>query len=79
MTTHDTTFLRTLGLVAYPGSQLSWRASLDRARRRLREMAKAIRTRRLLAQMDGRELADVGIGPGDAMMEASRRPWDVKP
>jgi len=43
----------------------------------LAEMARARRTRRLLAEMDDRMLADIGIGRGDALMEASRAPWDI--
>jgi len=43
----------------------------------LAEMARARQTRRLLAEMDDRMLADIGIGRGDALMEASRAPWDV--
>ncbi len=43
----------------------------------LAEMRRARRTRRLLGEMDDRMLADIGIGRGDALMEASRAPWDV--
>ncbi len=43
----------------------------------LMQMARARQTRRLLAEMDDRMLADIGIGRGDALMEASRAPWDV--
>ncbi len=43
----------------------------------LGEMAHARRTRRLLAEMDDRMLADIGIGRGEALMEASRAPWDL--
>ena len=41
------------------------------------EMRHARRTRRLLTEMDDRMLADIGIGRGDALMEASRAPWNV--
>ncbi len=41
------------------------------------QMARTRQTRRLLAEMDDRMLADIGIGRGDAMMEASRAPWDL--
>ncbi len=41
------------------------------------EMRRAHRTRRLLAEMDDRLLADIGIGRGEALMEASRAPWDI--
>ncbi len=43
----------------------------------LAEMRRARHTRRLLTEMDDRMLADIGIGRGDAQMEASRAPWDV--
>ncbi len=43
----------------------------------LAEMARTRQTRRVLAEMDDRMLADIGIGRGDALMEASRVPWDV--
>ena len=39
----------------------------------------ARRTRRLLAEMDVHLLADIGIGPGDAMAEAARPFWDLAP
>jgi uncharacterized protein YjiS (DUF1127 family) len=41
-------------------------------------MARAARTRRLLAEMDGRALRDIGIGPAEAQVEAARWPWDVE-
>jgi len=41
------------------------------------EMAHARRTRRLLTEMDDRMLVDIGIGRGEALIEASRAPWDV--
>lgn len=43
----------------------------------LRAMLAARQTRRLLAVMDDRTLADIGIGRGDAMVEASRPMWDL--
>ncbi len=43
----------------------------------LAEMRRARRTRRLLTEMDDRMLADIGIGRGEALMEASRAPWDL--
>ncbi len=53
------------------------RAVLRRAWATFMEMRRARRTRRLLAEMDDRMLADIGIGRGDALMEASRAPWDI--
>lgn len=55
----------------------SGRAFLRQAWATLTEMRRARRTRRLLAEMDDRMLADIGIGRGDALMEASRAPWDI--
>lgn len=43
----------------------------------LRLMIEARRTRRLLAEMEPRLLADIGTSPGDARMEAARPFWDV--
>lgn len=43
----------------------------------VRTMIRARETRRLLAEMDGRMLADIGVSPAQAHMEASRPFWDV--
>jgi uncharacterized protein YjiS (DUF1127 family) len=43
----------------------------------LHEMLRARRTRRMLGEMDDRMLADIGIGRGDALTEASRPMWDL--
>ena len=45
----------------------------------LRQTWHARRTRRDLAAMDDRMLADIGIGRADAYEEARRAPWDVAP
>ena len=58
-------------------SRRSGRAVLRQAWDTLTEMRRAHRTRRLLAEMDDRLLSDIGIGRGDALMEASRAPWDI--
>ena len=50
----------------------------QRALARLAEMRRTHRTRRLLAEMDDRLLSDIGIGRADALMEASRAPWDIR-
>lgn len=42
-------------------------------------MRQARQTRRQLAEMDDRMLADLGISRGDARMEASRPMWDLEP
>ena len=39
----------------------------------------ARRTRRLLREMDDRQLADIGISRGQAHTEAARAPWDLAP
>lgn len=41
-------------------------------------MLRARQTRRLLAEMDGRLMADIGVSRSDAMMEAHRPFWDVR-
>ena len=41
-------------------------------------MVQARQTRRMLAEMDGRLLADIGASPSDAQMEANRPFWDVR-
>ncbi len=44
----------------------------------LRAMIVARQTRRLLAMMDDRTLADIGIGRGDASTESARPMWDIE-
>ena len=44
---------------------------------RLHEMMRARATRRLLREMDDRMLSDIGIGRGDALVEAGRPMWDL--
>lgn len=44
---------------------------------RAKEMLRARQTRRMLGEMDDRMLADIGIGRGDALIEASRPMWDL--
>jgi len=53
------------------------RTLLRQAWNALAAMSRARRTRRMLGEMDDRMLADIGIGRGDALMEASRAPWDI--
>ena len=43
----------------------------------LTAMLRARQTRRLLAEMDDRLLADIGVSRGDAATEASRPFWDL--
>ena len=43
----------------------------------LKAMLHTHHTRRLLAEMDDRQLADIGIDRGQAYMEATRAPWDL--
>jgi uncharacterized protein YjiS (DUF1127 family) len=51
----------------------AWRA----ATARVAEIVRAVRTRRLLATMDDRLLADIGVSRGEALFEATRAPWDT--
>lgn len=43
------------------------------------EMLKARATRRLLRDLDDRQLADIGVGRGDALHESLRPMWDLTP
>lgn len=52
--------------------------SLGRVWTVVRMMLQARRTRRLLAEMDGRLLADIGANRADAAMEANRKFWDIR-
>ena len=65
-----------LGFLASAGVGPGQRV-LARARARLRLMLNAMRTRRLLAEMDERMLRDIGISRAQARAEAARWPWDV--
>lgn len=40
---------------------------------------RGVQTRRQLAEMDERMLADIGISRADALREAGRAPWDLRP
>lgn len=40
-------------------------------------MWRAAETRRQLAQLDARMLADIGLGRAEALAEADRAPWDL--
>jgi uncharacterized protein YjiS (DUF1127 family) len=46
---------------------------------RLRLVLHAIASRRHLAEMDQRMLADIGISRAEALEEAARAPWDLAP
>jgi len=45
----------------------------------LSRVLKAVESRRLLAEMDSRMLADIGITRAEALEEAARAPWDLTP
>lgn len=45
----------------------------------LRRTLQAAESRRHLAEMDARMLADIGISRAEALQEASRAPWDHAP
>jgi uncharacterized protein YjiS (DUF1127 family) len=49
-----------------------WFARLSRA-------LQVIESRRHLAEMDRRMLADIGISRSEALEEAARAPWDLRP
>jgi uncharacterized protein YjiS (DUF1127 family) len=62
----------------YPGTTIGWprpASWLDGLRRTL----EAVRTRRILSDLDPRLLKDIGISRADAMREAARAPWDLAP
>ncbi|WP_426956724.1 DUF1127 domain-containing protein [Muricoccus radiodurans] len=40
-------------------------------------MVRAIEERRLLATLDDRMLADIGVSRSEAAREANRAPWDI--
>lgn len=70
MTTHTLPASHTISTSAAHGANwLDW----------LRRAFEAIETRRHLAEMDGRMLADIGISRSEAMEEAARAPWDLLP
>jgi uncharacterized protein YjiS (DUF1127 family) len=45
----------------------------------LRDLLRAIETRRYLEEMDARMLKDIGITRTEAQKEAARAPWDIDP
>ncbi|MBR0671981.1 DUF1127 domain-containing protein [Neoroseomonas soli] len=45
----------------------------------LRRTLQAVESRRHLAEMDARMLADIGISRAEALQEAGRAPWDHAP
>ena len=45
----------------------------------LAAMWRATVTRRHLARLDDRGLADIGLSRADALAEAARLPWDLEP
>ena len=45
----------------------------------LRRILQGIESRRHLAEMDGRMLADIGVSRSEALEEARRAPWDLTP
>ena len=53
------------------------RGTMRQAWLALTEMARTRQTRRQLAEMDDRMLADIGINRGEALTEASRASWDL--
>lgn len=52
---------------------------IDGAVAALRRAIRAAESRRQLAQLDDRMLADIGLGRAEAVAEAERAPWDLSP
>jgi uncharacterized protein YjiS (DUF1127 family) len=48
-----------------------WLATLAR-------LTRAVEERRILATLDARMLADIGVSPSEAHREANRAPWDLR-
>ena len=70
---------RSIPLRSYAGpSRALPRRSLSELWARLGAMLRARQTRQMLGEMDDRMLADIGVGRGDALVEASRPMWDVE-
>ena len=64
---------------AFPAAPArSARFSVRKALAVIAAMLEARHTRRLLAEMDTRMLADIGTSPSDARMEAARPFWDLR-
>ncbi len=66
----------TIGSVR-PARQGSLRAAFATVGGALHDMLRARRTRRMLADMDDRLLADIGVGRGEALDESRRPMWDL--
>jgi uncharacterized protein YjiS (DUF1127 family) len=47
--------------------------------RRLARIWDAWRTRRILGELDPRQLKDIGISRAEAQAEIARAPWDIEP
>ena len=70
--------VRSIALIRIAPSGL-FRAMARETWTRLRLMVRARHTRLMLGDMDDRMLADIGIGRGDASMEAARPMWELEP
>lgn len=51
--------------------------SLGALVRAIHQAWQAATTRHLLAEMDDRMLADIGVSRAEAQLEANRAPWDI--
>ena len=67
-----------VGLVRFAGRS-AWRGALAELWLSARSMLRARQTRQMLLEMDSRMLGDIGIGRGDALVEAARPMWDLTP
>jgi uncharacterized protein YjiS (DUF1127 family) len=62
---------------AQPGPSLVKRVWVKRVWVNLRHAVEKQQTRRLLAQMDDRQLSDIGVSRAEAGYEAERPVWDA--
>jgi uncharacterized protein YjiS (DUF1127 family) len=72
MTTHP---IASPSSIAVPAAGGIWAGFVGR----LLATQRALVSRQLLLEMDGRMLKDIGITHGQAVAEARRMPWDVAP
>jgi len=70
-------FLRGLGFT-WPSLAVSG-TTLRGFGRAVRHAQRVLASRRLLAEMEPRMLADIGITHAQAIEEARRAPWDIAP
>jgi len=62
-----------------PGLFTNIWAAAQRLCRHFGAMRQAMASRRALARMDDRMLADIGLSQSEAAFEMNRKPWDTAP